>query len=68
MKIIEIIAVLPFNLPSLYACRNQQEADIVIRMLQEQGCIPLQGEVEVPDDFDQFVFDLPFCYAEPSLN
>ena len=68
MKIIEIIAITPFDLPAVYACRNQQEANLIIRMVQEQGGIPMEGEMDVPDGFDQFALDLPGKIEEPSLN
>lgn len=68
MLIIEIIAITPHDLPAVYACRDQKEADLIIRMVQEQGGIPMQAEAEVPEGFDQFALTPEGNWHEPCMN
>jgi pantothenate kinase-related protein Tda10 len=68
MKIIEVIAITPHDLPAVYACRNQQEANLIIGMIQEQGGIPMQGVAEVPEGFDRFALDPVGAFEEACMN
>lgn len=68
MKIIELFAIRLGYPPLVFACRDQTEANTVAIAVQHEGGIPMQHEVEVPDDFNYFALDLPGKLEEPSIN
>lgn len=68
MKIIELFAIRLGFPPIVFACRDQAEANQVAFAVQHEGGIPMQHEIEVADDFNEFTLDLPSKIEEPSLN
>lgn len=68
MKIIELFGIRLGYPPLVFACRDQKEANQVAMLIQEAAGIPMQHEVEVPEDFKDFALDLPGKIEEPSLN
>jgi len=68
MKIIELFAIRLGYPPIVFACRDQKEANQIAIVVQQEGGIPMQHEIEVADDFNQFTLDLPGKIEEPSLN
>jgi hypothetical protein len=68
MKIIELFGIKLGYPPFVFACRDQKEANQIAMVIQQEGGIPMQHDIEVPDDFNEFALDLPGKLEEPSLN
>jgi hypothetical protein len=68
MKILEVVGAMFDGSFGVYAARNESEAKALVRLVQEQGGIPMVGDAEVPDDFDMFALDMLKQIEEPSLN
>lgn len=68
MQIIELFAIRLGYPPIVFACRDQNEANQIAMVIQQEGGIPMQHMILVPDDFNEFTLDLPGKIEEPSLN